>query len=107
MLTYSQVNTGDAVSAKEANDAKKASGKRGNKKKADEMQSKSTPKATFLRSIAKDNFVFLDESHTAAGESNTGYYLQSIVKSTKAVTFASATFAKRPTPCRSTLSVQQ
>ena len=57
---------------------------------------KATPKATFLRAIAKDNYLFLDESHTAAGSSNTGAYLQSILRGAKAATFASATFAKRP-----------
>lgn len=94
VLTYSQVNTGDEISQKEMEEAAKKRGERVFKKKKDKV--KSTPKATFLRSIAKDNYMFLDESHTAAGQSNTGAYLQSIVKSTKAVTFASATFAKRP-----------
>lgn len=94
VLTYSQVNTGDAISQEEAKNAAKASGKRGAKKS--KSDGKPTPKATFLRQIAEDNYLFLDESHTAAGESNTGYYLQSIVRTSKAVTFASATFAKRP-----------
>lgn len=94
VLTYSQVNTGDAISQEEAKNAAKESGKRGAKKS--KSDGKPTPKATFLRQIAEDNYLFLDESHTAAGESNTGYYLQSIVRTSKAVTFASATFAKRP-----------
>lgn len=94
VLTYSQVNTGDSISQEEAKNAAKASGKRGAKKS--KSDGKPTPKATFLRQIAEDNYLFLDESHTAAGESNTGYYLQSIVRTSKAVTFASATFAKRP-----------
>lgn len=95
VLTYSQVNTGDAISQKEAEEAAKKSGTRAKKSKASK-ECKPTPKATFLRSIAKDNYLFLDESHTAAGLSNTGAYLQSILKSAKAATFASATFAKRP-----------
>lgn len=95
VLTYSQVNTGDAISQKEAEEAAKKSGTRAKKSKASK-EGKPTPKATFLRSIAKDNYLFLDESHTAAGSSNTGAYLQSILKSAKAATFASATFAKRP-----------
>ena len=94
VLTYSQVNTGDAISQEEAKNAAKSSGKRGTKKS--KSTGKATPKATFLRSISEDNYLFLDESHTAAGESNTGYYLQSITRTAKAVTFASATFAKRP-----------
>lgn len=95
VLTYSQVNTGDAISQKEAEEAAKKGGTRAKKSKASK-EGKPTPKATFLRSIAKDNYLFLDESHTAAGSSNTGAYLQSILKSAKAATFASATFAKRP-----------
>lgn len=95
VLTYSQVNTGDAISQKEAEEAAKKSGTRAKKSKASK-EGKPTPKATFLRAIAKDNYLFLDESHTAAGSSNTGAYLQSILKSAKASTFASATFAKRP-----------
>ena len=93
VLTYSQVNTGDAVSQEEAKAAAKKSGTRTKKSKSD---GKPTPKATFLRAIAKDNYLFLDESHTAAGTSNTGAYLQSILRGAKAATFASATFAKRP-----------
>ena len=93
VLTYSQVNTGDEISQKEFKEAAKQSGARVKKSKSAD---KPTPKATFLRAIAKDNYLFLDESHTAAGTSNTGAYLQSILRSARAATFASATFAKRP-----------
>lgn len=95
VLTYSQVNTGDAVSQQEMEEAAKKSGTR-TKKSKNVKNGKATPKATFLRAIAKDNYLFLDESHTAAGSSNTGAYLQSILRGAKAATFASATFAKRP-----------
>ena len=92
VLTYSQVNTGDAASAEMAYNEKKKNGARAGKPK----NIRPNPKADFLRAIAKDNYLFLDESHTAAGESKSGYYLQSLVKDAAAVTFASATFAKRP-----------
>lgn len=95
VLTYSQVNTGDAVSQQEMEEAAKKSGAR-TKKSKNVKNGKANPKATFLRAIAKDNYLFLDESHTAAGSSNTGAYLQSILRGAKAATFASATFAKRP-----------
>ena len=95
VLTYSQVNSGDEISQKEAEEAAKKRGGRTKKSKASK-DGKATPKATFLRVIAEDNYLFLDESHTAAGTSNTGAYLQSILRSAKAATFASATFAKRP-----------
>lgn len=93
VLTYSQVNTGDEISRKEAAEAAKKSGKRGKKSKDD---GRITPKAPFLRSISKGNYLFLDESHTAAGEGKTGSFMQSILRDVKAATFASATFAKRP-----------
>ena len=95
VLTYSQVNTGDEVSQKEMEETAKKNGAR-SKKSKNVKSGKATPKATFLRAIAEDNYLFLDESHTAAGSSNTGAYLQSILRSAKAATFASATFAKRP-----------
>lgn len=95
VLTYSQVNTGDAVSQQEMDEAAKKNGAR-TKKSKNVKNGKATPKATFLRAIAEDNYLFLDESHTAAGSSNTGAYLQSILRGAKAATFASATFAKRP-----------
>lgn len=95
VLTYSQVNTGDAVSQQEMDEAAKKNGTR-TKKSKNVKNGKVTPKATFLRAIAEGNYLFLDESHTAAGSSNTGAYLQSILRGAKAATFASATFAKRP-----------
>lgn len=95
VLTYSQVNSGDAISQQEMDEAAKKSGTR-TKKSKNVKNGKATLKATFLRAIAKDNYLFLDESHTAAGLSNTGAYLQSIIRTAKAATFASATFAKRP-----------
>ena len=89
LATYSQFNSGDNIS-------RKAGTKK--KKKLDE---ESVAKATFLRKLSRDNYLFLDESHTAAGESNTGTFFQSIIGAkgedgVRAVTFASATFAKRP-----------
>lgn len=94
VLTYFQVSKGDAQSREEARQKAKKNG--GRAKKKDDGKGKPTPKADFLRKIAKGNIMLLDESHTAAGESNTGAYLQSLVKDSAAVTFASATFAKRP-----------
>jgi hypothetical protein len=53
-------------------------------------------KADFLYEIARGNIMVLDESHNASGGSNTGQYMQSVVRDTLGVTFLSATFAKRP-----------
>lgn len=95
VLTYSQVNTGDKISRDETKQAAKEKNERYQERKRKGGE-RATPKATFLRALAKDNYMFLDESHTAAGKSNTGAYFQSILKDAEAVTFASATFAKRP-----------
>lgn len=53
-------------------------------------------KPNFLRAIAEDNIIIMDEAHNSSGASNTGEYLQSIVFKAKGVIFLSATFAKRP-----------
>lgn len=53
-------------------------------------------KLEFIRNLAENNVMVLDESHNASGNSNTGKSLQDIVSRTRGVTFLSATFAKRP-----------
>lgn len=55
-----------------------------------------SPKLAFLRSIAPNSIVIMDESHNAAGNSYTGQNLMSVVKLSKGGMFLSATFAKRP-----------
>lgn len=95
ILSYPQMNTGDAISQEEAGKVAKEKGERAKKGKAVKA-GKPTPKADFLRRISKDNYLLMDESQNAAGSGNTGAYFQSILKDARAVTFASATFAKRP-----------
>jgi hypothetical protein len=75
MLTYSQINIGETD-------------KKGKPKPT-------SPKLKFLRNIAQDNIVILDESHNAAGNSYTGQNLQSIAEVCQGICFLSATFAKR------------
>ncbi|MBL7930442.1 MAG: strawberry notch family protein, partial [Bacteroidia bacterium] len=53
-------------------------------------------KPNFLRRIAKDNIMILDEAHNSSGSSNTGTFMQTVVRSTLGIVFLSATFAKRP-----------
>ncbi len=53
-------------------------------------------KPQFLKAIAADNIIIMDEAHNASGDSNTGNFLQSVIASTKGACFLSATFAKRP-----------
>ncbi|MBI3237740.1 MAG: strawberry notch C-terminal domain-containing protein, partial [Flavobacteriia bacterium] len=57
---------------------------------------KKQTKPAFLKQIAKDSIVIMDESHIASGSSNTGQLMQEVVRSTKGAVFLSATFAKRP-----------
>jgi hypothetical protein len=60
------------------------------------MRAKHHLKGEFLKKIAKNNIVIMDESHNASGESNVGEFLKDVLKETLGVTFLSATFAKRP-----------
>ncbi len=53
-------------------------------------------KPNFLRAIAQDNLIIMDEAHNASGSSNTGEFLQEVLIGCKGVVFLSATFAKRP-----------
>ncbi|MFK5855763.1 MAG: strawberry notch family protein [Bacteroidota bacterium] len=53
-------------------------------------------KPNFLQAIARNNIIIMDEAHNASGSSNTGEFIQEVLRSCKGVTFLSATFAKRP-----------
>jgi len=53
-------------------------------------------KPNFLMHITKDNLLIMDEAHNSSGSSNTGEFMQRVVRDTKGVVFLSATFAKRP-----------
>ena len=53
-------------------------------------------KPEFLKAIAENNIIILDEAHNSSGSSNTGEFMQSVVKVAQGVVFLSATFAKRP-----------
>lgn len=53
-------------------------------------------KPNFLRAIATDNIFIMDEAHNSSGSSNTGEFMQGVIRETKGVVFLSATFAKRP-----------
>jgi 8-oxo-dGTP pyrophosphatase MutT (NUDIX family) len=58
--------------------------------------SKTGAKMEFLRQMANNAIVIMDESHNASGDSNTGHFLNEVLRDTKGVCFLSATFAKRP-----------
>lgn len=57
---------------------------------------KKPEKPLFLQAIAEGNIFIMDEAHNSSGSSNTGEFLQGVVRNTKGVVFLSATFAKRP-----------
>jgi hypothetical protein len=57
---------------------------------------KKPEKPLFLQAIAENNIFIMDEAHNSSGSSNTGEFLQGVVRNTKGVIFLSATFAKRP-----------
>ncbi len=52
-------------------------------------------KPQFLSAIAEGNILILDEAHNSSGSSNTGTFMQEVVRSSKGVLYLSATFAKR------------
>ncbi len=56
---------------------------------------KKPTKPEFLKTIAQDSILIMDESHVASGSSNTGKLMQQVVRATRGATFLSATFAKR------------
>lgn len=90
MVTYSQLTSG---TQEYVNGEAKAKRKKGNKAYTS-GEIIGDKKRELLKLIAKDNFVVLDESHTAAGNS-AGYFMD-MTKEAKGVTFLSGTFAKNP-----------
>ena len=54
-----------------------------------------SPKQQFVKGLAQNNILIMDESHNASGLSKTGIMLRKILASTKGCLFLSATFAKR------------
>lgn len=57
---------------------------------------KKPEKPSYLMAIANGNLLIMDESHNSSGSSNTGEFMQRVVRDTRGVVFLSATFAKRP-----------
>ena len=57
---------------------------------------RSEAKRKFLMSLAPEAIIIMDESHNAAGDSNTGKFMKELLKACSGAVFLSATFAKRP-----------
>lgn len=48
-----------------------------------------------LMGLSPNNIIVLDESHNAAGESNTGEFMKGLIEPARSVAYSSATYAKR------------
>jgi hypothetical protein len=59
-------------------------------------QPKKPAKQQLLTAVSGGNIIIMDEAHNASGSSNTGEFMQDVLRQTKGVCFLSATFAKRP-----------
>ena len=57
---------------------------------------KENKQRSILKELAQNNIIILDESHNAAGASNTGQFLSKLLEGAKSVVYSSATYAKRP-----------
>lgn len=57
---------------------------------------KSHQKRELMEAVSRGNIVVMDESHNAAGDSQTGAYMQEIIQNSQGAIFLSATYAKRP-----------
>ncbi len=53
-------------------------------------------KPNFLRAIANNNILIMDEAHNSSGAGKTAEFMRKVVYVTLGVTFLSATFAKKP-----------
>lgn len=53
-------------------------------------------KRAFIKNHTKGGFMFMDESHNIAGDSNSGRFFQDLLADAKGAAFFSATYAKRP-----------
>lgn len=53
-------------------------------------------KPQFIAELAKNGLLIFDEAHNASGSSNTGEFIQAIIKEAKGAVYLSATYAKRP-----------
>ena len=53
-------------------------------------------KRDFIKALAPNALIIMDESHNASGNSNTGEYMMEVIGEAKGAVYLSATFAKRP-----------
>lgn len=94
ITTYSQINNG--TKEYEVTDNGITEKEKSYKKKSPSAADKSgQERRNVIASLAKNNIMILDESHTAGGSGGGSMFMQYIMPNVKGVTFLSATFAKR------------
>lgn len=95
LVTYSQIQSGTKTYEIDKNGEIEVKDKK-YKGKTPGADKNGDIRRDVLETLAKDNYVFLDESHTVGGQSSSGLYMQDLLKGAEGVTYLSATFAKRP-----------
>ena len=96
LVTYSQIQSGTKTYEIGKNGEIEVKDKSYKGKKPTGADTNGDVRRDVLEKLAKDNYVFLDESHTVGGQSSSGLYMQDMLKGAEGVTYLSATFAKRP-----------
>jgi len=96
LVTYSQIQSGTKTYEIGKNGEIEVKDKKYKGKKPTGAETNGDVRRDVLEKLAKDNYVFLDESHTVGGQSSSGLYMQDMLKGAEGVTYLSATFAKRP-----------
>lgn len=96
LVTYSQIQSGTKTYEIGKNGEIEVKDKKYKGKKPTGADTNGDVRRDVLEKLAKDNYVFLDESHTVGGQSSSGLYMQDMLKGAEGVTYLSATFAKRP-----------
>lgn len=99
VTTYSQIQNGTMdYDVKEDGIHEKPKSYKG-KEKASAVEIQGQKRRDAIKILSRKNFMILDESHTVAGQSGQGGYMQMLLQDdpnkVEGVTFLSATFAKR------------
>jgi len=96
VVTYSQLQDG-TMDYEDGNKKARSYGKKQPSAQTLKNKQAAQAKRDMIEKLAKDNYIVMDEAHNAAGTNGGGaMFWRFVVPQTKAVTFLSATFAKRP-----------
>ena len=96
LCTYSQVQNGTSGWAYDNNGRRIRTDKKMKSASSRKAAESGERRRNAIEYLSRDTFVIFDESHLAAGESDTGLFLQECLECAKGSVFMSATFAKRP-----------